>query len=395
MEEYSLPFLLLFGALNVALFIAGYLGKISKFPSIIFYIFSGIFLGQFVHQEKAIEQFSEIGIVLLFFYLGLEFTIERGIETAKKIWIVGILDFVFGFLTVFLVMLLLGFDLLVSLIAGGVAYASSSAITTKIIIDNHRIANPETEIILGLMVFEDLIAPIILAIIAGMSTGHNFSIYSLGFILLKIVLVFIFVGVVAYFFRGYLSKFIDQFLEEDIFTLFSLGSMILFAGITQYIGLSEALGAFLMGVIIAETGKSHEVERAMYSIRDLAVAIFFFIFGASIQFSFNIDQKLILALVVVIILSIVGKFLTGFIGGMIYGLSKKASMVTGLSIINRGEFSIVMSKYAQPNLIPVIGMYVLTMAILGIITAQFAPWISKKILPKKKKKKEVPHYLKD
>jgi len=80
---------------------------------------------------------------------------------------------------------------------------------------------------------------------------------------------------------------------------------------------------------------------------------------------------------------------------MIYGLSKKASMVTGLSIINRGEFSIVMSKYAQPSLIPVIGMYVLTMAILGIITAQFAPWISKKILPKKKKKKEVPHYLKD
>ncbi len=395
MEEHSLPFLLLFGALNVALFIAGYLGKISKFPSIIFYIFSGIFLGQFVHQEKTIEQFSEIGIVLLFFYLGLEFTIERGISTAKKIWIVGILDFIFGFLVVFLVMLLLGFDLFVSLIAGGVAYASSSAITTKIIIDDHRIANPETEIILGLMVFEDLIAPIILAIIAGVSAGNGFSIYSLGIILLKIVIVFIFVGIVAFFFRKRLSKFIDQFLEEDIFTLFSLGSMILFAGITQYIGLSEALGAFLMGVIIAETGKSHEVERAMFSIRDLAVAIFFFIFGASIQFSSDFEPKFLFALIVVIVLSIIGKFLTGFIGGMVYGLSKKASIVTGLSIINRGEFSIVMSKYAHPSLIPLIGMYVLTMAVIGIITAQFAPWISKKLVPKKKKKKEVPSYLKD
>ncbi len=395
MEDYSLPFLLLFGALNIALFIAGYLGKISKFPSIIFYIFSGILLGHFVHEEKTIEQFSEIGIVLLFFYLGLEFTIERGIGTAKKIWIVGILDFLFGFLTVFLVMLLLGFDMFTSLIAGGVAYASSSAITTKIIIDNHRIANPETEIILGLMVFEDLIAPIILAIIAGMASGNGFSIYSLAFIILKILAVFIFVGIVAYFFRGYLSKFIDQFLEEDIFTLFSLGSMILFAGITQYIGLSEALGAFLMGVIIAETGKSHEVERAMYSIRDLAVAIFFFIFGASIQFSSHFESKMILAFILVIFLSITGKFLTGFIGGMVYGLSKKASIITGLSIINRGEFSIVMSKYAHPTLIPLIGMYVLTMAILGIITAQFAPWISKKLVPKKKKKREVPSYLKD
>ncbi len=396
-SEQGFSFLLVFGFLNLALFAAGYIGKVLKFPAVFFYILFGIFLGKFVHEAEAIEIFSEIGIVLLFFYLGLEFNIERAINTAKKIWSVGLIDFVTGFGIVSLTMYLMGFDVYTSLLTGGVAYASSSAITTKIIVDNHRIANPETELILGLMVFEDIIAPILLAVLAAFSTGGEFSLTTIPLILLKVVIVFAFAISVALFFRQYIAAFVDTFIEEEIFTLFSLGGLIFFAGITQYIGLSEALGAFLMGMIVSESGKSHEIEKVMFAIRDLAVAIFFFLFGAGIQFSAEFDKKLIVALVIVVVLSILGKFLTGFIGGIIYGLSKKKSIETGLSIINRGEFSVVMSKFANPKFIPFIGIYVLIMAFLGIIFAQFAPKISNLIIPKKKKKKEkkrkkVPSY---
>ncbi len=398
-SEHHISFLLLFGFLNLALFAAGYLGKILRFPAIFFYILFGILLGRFIHKSEAIEVFSEIGIVLLFFYLGLEFNIDRAIQTAKKIWSVGLIDFVLGFGIVSLAMYLMGFDTFTSLLTGGVAYASSSAITTKIIVDNHRIANPETELILGLMVFEDIIAPILLAILSAFSSGGDFTPLTIPLIFLKIAAVFAFAVGVALLFKNYIAMFVDTFIEEEIFTLFSLGGLIFFAGVTQYIGLSEALGAFLMGMIVSESGKAHDIEKVMFAIRDLAVAIFFFLFGAGIQFSGEFSSKIITALVVVVILSIIGKFLTGYIGGLIYGLSKKKAFETGLSIINRGEFSVVMSKFAHPQFIPFIGIYVLIMAFIGIIFAQFAPQISNIIFPKKKKKKkkkkkrDLPSYL--
>jgi len=388
--DYSLklPFLLSFGIITTTLFLAGYIGKILKFPSVLFYILAGLVLGRFIHQEEALEIFSELGIVFLFFYLGLEFNIVRAVNTAKRIWSVGILDLFFNFILIFLVAHYLGFSLFQSLLIGGVAYASSSAITTKIIVDNHRIASPETELILGLMVFEDILAPILLAIISAVALGGQLSVSTFIILILKIFIVFaISIGIAVYL-KNHISNFIDKFIEEEIFTLFSFGGLILFAGITKFLGLSEALGSFLMGMIVSETGKSHDVEKIMFAIKDLAVAIFFFLFGASIKFSTGIDSKFLLILLLIILLSILGKFLTGFIGGLIYGLSKRKSISTGLSIINRGEFSIAMSKFAPSNMLLFIGVYVLTMAFIGIITAQYAYKIAELILPKKKKKRK-------
>jgi len=393
-SEMSVNFLILFGGLMIALFGAGIAGRFLKLPAILFFIVVGIFAGNIVHQETLIERLSELGIILLFFYLGLEFNFDRAIETGKRIWSVGLIDFFFNFIIIFAVVkLFFNFDLYTSLIAGGIAYASSSAITTKTIIDNHRIANPETELILGLMVFEDIVAPVILAIIAAFSTGTNPSLLEINLIFLKIGAVFIGIWLISKYFKSYISKLIDSILEEDIFILFSLGFIILFAGFTQSLGLSEALGAFLSGLLIAETGKGEEVEKILHSIKDFAVAIFFMFFGASIHFSGNIGNKYISALIIVILISIIGKFLTGLIGGFIYGLSKRSSIITGFSIINRGEFSIVMSKYAHQQHIPLVGIYVLSMAVIGTIFVQFADRLGKFIIPKKKKKVKKPDYL--
>ncbi len=386
---HEVSFLLVFGLITLALFVGGYIGRLLKFPAIVFYILIGIIAGQIGEYQEAFHIFSEIGIVLLFFYLGLEFNFQRAVNTAKRIWHVGLLDFFFNFVVIFVVFLLLGFDLFTSLLAGGVAYASSSAITTKIIVDNHRQVFPETEIILGLMVFEDIIAPVILALLSAIHVSGSIDPVTIGVIFIKIVVVFIAVFLFANFVKDKLASFIDDILKEDIFILFALGFVVLFAGFTQFIGLSEALGAFLLGVIIAESGKEEELEKALYSIRDWAVAMFFFIFGTSINFAaISFDKKLIIAIVIIVVLSIIGKFLTGYIGGMIAGLPKRAALITGFTIINRGEFSVVMGKFARPEYIPFIGIYILIMSFVGIILAQYAPDIAKKIIPPKKKKEK-------
>ncbi len=391
----EISFLLLFGGILFVLFISGILGKILKLPSILFFIISGIILGSLVHSDITIEKLSELGIVLLFFYLGLEFNFDKAVETGKKIWSVGLIDFFFGFVVIFVVAkLLFGFDLYTSLIAGGIAYASSSAITTKTIIDNHRIANPETELILGLMVFEDIVAPVLLAIISAFSAGENPSVLDISLIFVKIAFVFISVWLISKYLKKYIANAIDYLIEDDIFILFALGFVLILSGFTHSIGLSEALGAFLGGLIMAEAGKGEEVEKALHSIKDLAVAIFFMFFGASIHFSANMDVKYIIFLIVIIILSIIGKFLTGFIGGKIYGLSNRLSAVTGFSIINRGEFSIVMAKYAKDEHLPLVGIYVLIMASLGVLFVQFAYKLTDLLFPKKRKKKiKKPDYV--
>ena len=387
MENQGVPVLLILGLITVSLFIAGYIGRLIKFPPILFYIVAGIILGNFIHEDKAIDVFSELGIVFLFFYLGLEFNLVRAADTAKRIWSVGLLDVFFNFGVIFALALLLGLHFFEALITAGVAYASSSAITTKIIVDNHRIANPETELILGLMVFEDIIAPILLAIISAVGLGGTLSPINVGIILLKVFMIFSITIAISIYFKNHISDFVDKFIEEEIFTLFSFGGLILFAGFTQFIGLSEALGAFLMGMIVSETGKSHDVEKVMFAIKDLAVAIFFFLFGASIKFSTDMNINIPL-MIIIVIFSILGKFLTGFIGAFIYGLSKRKAVETGLMIINRGEFSIAMSKFSRPEFLPFIGIYVLIMSFIGILTAQYSPKLAEKVFPKKKKRKK-------
>lgn len=385
MEKITIPFLLEFGLINLALFLAGYLGRLLKLPAIIFYILIGIILGKLIHEDETIERFSELGIVLLFFYLGIEFNISRAISTAKRIWFVGLMDIIFNFFIIVILLKIIGFSWLFSLIGGAVAYASSSAITTKIIADNKRIANPETEMILGLMVFEDIVAPLLLAVLAGVMTGGDLTPVLFGILALKVLAIFSFVYLVVMLFKERLSTFIDQFINEDLFILFAFGGLIVFAGLTQSIGLSEAIGAFLMGMIISETGKSHEVEKSMLSIKELAVAIFFFLFGANITINLSlIDTKFIIAIILMILFSIIGKFLTGYIGGLYYGLSKRAAMTAGFSIINRGEFSIVISKLIPAGQNALFGGYILIMAIIGILFAQFAPKISKFIVKPKK-----------
>jgi CPA2 family monovalent cation:H+ antiporter-2 len=380
-------FLLVLGLSTFLLFVLGALSRSFKIPTIIAFILAGIFAGRFIHEDITLERLSYIGIVLLFFYLGLEFNIARAVNVSKNIWAVGILDLVLNFGVITLFLKILGFDTAIAFLGGAIAYASSSAITSKVIVDEKRIANPETEMILGLMVFEDIIAPIMLAVLTGVFSGEDLEVVTFGIILLKVLAVFSLIILISMTMKDKIGAFIEKFLNEDIFILFVFGILIAFAGFTSFMGLSEALGAFLIGMLISETGKSEDVEKVLFSVRDLAVAIFFFVFGSNIVFDQNFfNAKNLIILISMIFISIVGKILTGYIGGRFYGLSNRASLIAGLSIVSRGEFSIVISKFAPSTYVPLFGIYTFTMAFIGTFFIQYAPKLAKLVFKPKTKK---------
>jgi K+:H+ antiporter subunit KhtU len=174
------------------LFISAYVVRRLRVPSILIYIIIGLSLGAFVNKrsESILNIFSEVGLILLFFFLGLEFSIERIHSVARRIWAAGIIDLIINFGLGFSIGYFLHFNILARVFLGAITYASSSAIILKLLVDLKRSANVETEVILGISIFEDIAASILLAILSGIGENatRNPVIFVSLFILAKIVI---------------------------------------------------------------------------------------------------------------------------------------------------------------------------------------------------------------
>lgn len=373
----NLPLLLFVGFGALSIFVFGYLGKKVKLPPLLFYIFAGFLLSQFINFQEEFDFIAKLGIVVLFFFIGLEFNILKVIEISKKIWITGLIDLLFNFVLIFIILLLIGESFAFAFGISSIVYASSSSIIIKIIVDNHRIANPETEFLLGISVFEDTVAPILLAFAASFSMGNGFSFLMTIEIIGKIVLVLILGVIFVYLSRKFLIKIIEEYLNDEIIIALILGFVIFSAGFTESLHLSEALGAFLAGLILAESNKKFEIAQITIPIRDFFVTFFFFYFGINLKDTSINDFSWFLLFIV--LFSIIAKFFTGYIGGQIYGLSKRRSFVSGMQLIPRGEFSIVLAKYLPTLVIPLANIYIFIIALIGTLLGHFSYKISEKI----------------
>lgn len=376
----EIPLLLIVGLGALAIFLFGYIGKKVRLPQLVFYIFAGFILSQFIDFNKEFNFIANLGIVILFFFIGLEFNILKVVDIFRKIWLVGIIDLFLNLILVLIILLTIGESFAFSFGIAAIVYASSSSIIVKIIVDNHRIANPETEFLLGISVFEDVVAPILLAFAASIAIGQDLSFTVTVGIFAKILLVITFGIVAAFLSRKYLIRIIDVYLNDEILIALVLGFVIFMAGFTEYLHLSEALGAFVAGLIIAESNKKFEIAQITIPMRDFFVTFFFFYFGVSLKSSSISDISWFLILLV--FYSIIAKFVTGFFGGRIYGLSQRRSFISGLQLIPRGEFSIVLARYLPLLIIPIANIYIFAMALIGAVLGHFSYKISEKVYKK-------------
>lgn len=376
------PELLSAGLILLLLFVTGYIGFKLKIPNVIVFILAGIVIGGMLTDTHLVHFAGEIGIVLLFFMLGMEFPIKQLMTVAKKVLRAGLLDVLLSFGVTVGISYLLGLDLISSLIVGAVVYATSSSITAKLLESSKRMANPESEFILGLLIFEDLVAPIIVAILVGLTAGTAITVTSMSILLLKVVALIAGAIILGRLLFSKLAPFFDKYINQDFFLLFVIGLALTYGGLALYLDLSEVLGAFLAGIMIAEVKRTHELEEMVFRARDLLMPIFFVYFGTTITFDQGIPM--IGLLLVIILWSIVAKIIVGIFGGQWYGLSKRVSLRAGLSLTQRGEFSIIVATLASGALMAFSSIFILVSAVIGVILFQYAPKISKAIFHKKK-----------
>lgn len=356
----------------------------ARFSTVPFLILMGMVLGPhapkigivdfgFITSAPLIEFMGRLGVLFLLFYLGLEFSVGRLVKSGRKIAVAGTihvgLSFTFGVLFAWL----MGWPLKEILLTAGIMTVTSSAIIAKVLVDLKRTANPETELILGIVMSDDIFLAIYLSIVSGFVLSGATSFVgvlvsagtALGFMLGVLVL-----GRLAlpWLNRGLNIK------STEIFLLAIFGALFLVAGIGESLHVAEAIGALLVGLVLAETEHRERIEHLILPFRDFFGALFFFSFGLTID-PFALGGAVWPALGAVVV-SLIGNFGAGMLAGRSAGLLHKASANIGLTIIARGEFSIIVANLGAmgggllPILQPFAALYVLILAVMGPLFAK-------------------------
>ncbi|HAS00732.1 MAG TPA: cation/H(+) antiporter [Brevibacillus sp.] len=337
----------------------------------------GIFDFTFIESQAIIDFMGRIGVLFLLFYLGLEFSVGKLIKSGKSIAVSGTiyvaLNFVLGLLYGFIT----GFPMLETLIIAGFVSVSSSAIVAKVLVDLRRTGNSETELILGIILFDDIFLAVFLSIMSGLLLGGATSIGG------SILSVLISIGYMLLFFviarKGtpILNKLLN-IASDEIFIIVVFAALFFVAGFSETIHVAEAIGALLFGLALSETEHSKRIEKLVIPFRDFFGAIFFFSFGLSID-PLTLGGAIWLALGVVI-LTVVSNYVAGMIAGRRSGLSHKASSNIGLTIMAPGEFTIIVANLGiagglMPILKPFSALYVLILAILGPLLTKESKYV--------------------
>lgn len=182
------------------------------------------------------------------------------------------------------------------------------------------------------------------------------------------------------------EEFLMKLGDEDLKIALLVGIAVFYGGLALYLGLSEVLGAFLAGVMLAEIDKVERIEGTVSPVRDLLLPTFFVYFGTTIDLGEGIPLPILLA--VLVAWSVMAKVLTGMIGGKLYGLTKRVSLRAGLSLCARGEFSVVIASIAVGSIKVFAGIYIVISALIGMLLFSYAPKITTKIYGKPEKKKK-------
>ncbi|PCF85612.1 sodium:proton exchanger [Staphylococcus delphini] len=383
MDFSNMSEVLLSGLLISLLFISAYLANRIKAPDIITFLLIGIGLAFFVSHSEILEFAAEVGIVLMFFMLGMEFPVNQLKKLALNIYKAGLLDLFLSFGVTVALLLVMKQPIEIALLLGGVVYATSSSITVKLLEKNNRMTTKDSNFILGLLVFEDIVSPLLVTIIASLFMSQALTATGLSLVLVKIIVLLAGAILIGQFIFRKLGTFVDKYVNEDFFILFMVGISLTYAGIAIQLGLSEVFGAFLAGIMLAEIRKTAMLQQTVRNLRDLLMPIFFINFGLSIELTAGISM--VNVLIVLVVWSVLSKLIVGYVGGKQFGLNNVPALRARLSFTQRGEFSMIIAGFASTQIKTLSGIFILISAIIGVTLFQFAPKIAKRVFKKQKK----------
>ncbi len=366
-------------ALGAALLVAGVLARAGRrigLPTIPLFMAAGILAGPhtpgpvLIRESADLGLLTTLGLILLLFHLGLEFSLDDLLAGGRRLLLAGAVYLGLNLGGGLALGSALGWGGRETLVVAGIVGISSSAIVTKLVVELRRLANPETPLLLGIVVVEDVFLAVYLALlqpVLGEAEGAGEAVASVArgvaFLVLLLAL--------ARWGRVVVGRLLGT-ADDELLTVCFVGVAILIAGVAANVGVSDAIGAFLAGQVVSGTAVAHRVERLVLPLRDLFAATFFFAFGLSIDpGALPTVAGPVLAAVTVTVL---GCIVAGTIAARIQRLGPYAAANIGLTVVARGEFSLILATLAvaaglDGRLSPFTAGYVLVLAIAGPLAA--------------------------
>jgi CPA2 family monovalent cation:H+ antiporter-2 len=355
------------------------------------YLLAGLLLGpnepkalSLVRPSEVTDFVAEIGLVFLLFFLGLEFTLGRLARSRQHAIVGGAIDFLAN----------AGLGLLIGVAAFGISfgslvlaaaiYVSSSAISVKGLIDFRRLADDETDLVLAILVAEDLVIGLVLGFASGGGGAAGETLALVG----KAIAFVAAALAISKWLSGMIDRLLD-WLPREFFLLAVFALLMGAAALAKELGLSEAVGALMAGVVLSETSVREEIEERFFSFRDVFAALFFFVFGLSFDVARIASVARILAAAV--LAALVRKVGGGYLAGIVGGMTRRQSFNAGVALVAHGEFTIILAQIASGNpqissetqakLVAFAGLYVLITATVGVALMKESKAIGRRLFP--------------
>lgn len=286
--------------------------------------------------------------------------------------------------------LALGWGSREALVLAGVVGISSSAIVTKLLVDLGRLGNPESRLILGIIVVEDVFLALYLAVLQPVLSGADtFAAAAVSFG--KAFVFLIALTALARWGTRLVNKLVTTRDDELLVVMFT-GLAIFTAGVAEELGVSDAIGAFMVGLILSSTRAAPRIRQLVHPLRDAFAALFFFAFGLSIEPGdmLSVAWPIVIAVAITVLLNVVA----GALAAKLNSFGRAQAVNIALTVLSRGEFALVLATMAlaaglDGRLAPFIAGYVLVLALLGPLIASRSESIMR-LLSRRREPQERP-----
>ncbi|NTE00885.1 sodium:proton antiporter [Agrobacterium tumefaciens] len=370
--------------------------KKIKQPLVLGYILAGLLVGPHldffpsVTDTKNINIWGEIGVIFLLFSLGLEFSFKKLVKVGGSASITAIVEVVFMLLIGFSAGKLMGWKTMDSIFLGGILSVSSTTIIIRAFEELGVKHKKFAGLVFGVLIVEDLVAILLLVLLSTLAVSQQFAGSEMLISILKLAffLVLWFLG--GIFLIPSFLKATRKLMNDETMLVVSLALCLVMVLLAVKVGFSPALGAFIMGSILAETTQAEKIEHLTKSVKDLFAAVFFVSVGMLIDPKILIDYSI--PIVIVTLATIFGKFLSSSLGALLSGQPLKTSVQSGMSLAQIGEFSFIIATLGLTLKVTSDFLYPIAVA-ASAITTFTTPYLIKhseafynflnRILPKK------------
>ncbi len=345
-------------------------------PVVLGYILAGFIIGPnvpipLVADRQIVQTLSELGVILLMFSLGLELSLGKLFKLGPRAGLTALLESSLMVWLGFVTGQLLGWTPVESLFAGAIIAISSTTIIAKAF-DGQRVAGPVRELVVGVLVFEDLIAILLMATLTAVASGAGLSAYDMAKTIARLGLFLVVLVSVGLLLVPRAVRAINRLNRPETTLVASIGFCFGISLLAHAFGYSVALGAFIAGSLIAESGEAKPIEHLVQPVRDMFAAIFFVSVGVLIDPAVIAQHWVAVTVLTLVVL--VGKVVGVSLGAFLTGNGVRTSVQSGMSLAQIGEFSFIIAGLGLS--LNATGAFLYPVAVaVSAITTLTTPWL--------------------